>query len=356
MSTPPRRHRAKKGEQKASDWINSLSAVVPILWFCLALLAFYRFAPLAEEAIEKGKIDKIRIWEIEVELATVPLTRPPENAQTLAAAADLISTKNRERISARFAQMSKQLVGANILWVDDQHPYPNVRERRVLTAAGVNIDLAKSTKEAINWLSRSSYDALITDAYRKHQKMADCQSQQVKPSAGCDLLRKVGDCYQENRREPQLVGDDPNTRQSNTDPNTRQSNTDPNTRQSNTDPNTRQSNTDPNTRQSNTDPNTRQSNTEDLRPRASSGKDKQPQPSNPLESQGNAHCVAIKAQSHELPLMIVYSGHYDPLNGKPPYAFGMTNRADDLFDLVLDSLARRPIRDGAAPSAPIPKA
>ena len=55
---------------------------------------------LAEAAIETGRIDKIRIWQIEVELAAVPLTRPPDNAQPLAAAADWQHQSVTSRCSA----------------------------------------------------------------------------------------------------------------------------------------------------------------------------------------------------------------------------------------------------------------
>jgi hypothetical protein len=41
-----------------------------------------------------------------------------------------------------------------------------------------------------------------------------------------------------------------------------------------------------------------------------------------------------------MPLTIVYASGYDPAYGAPPFAFGMTNRVDELMHLVLDALER----------------
>jgi hypothetical protein len=287
MSTPPR-SAANAGKKESFNWADLLRAIVQVFWFGFAVIAFFWLYPLAEAALQAGRIDKIRIFQVEIELARVPLTRPDEEKAKLSveAGADLISADNRERISARFGQMEKQIAGANILWVDDQHPQQNVRERRVLNAAGVNVDQAKSTDEAIQWLVRAAYDAVITDAYREKDPTAPCQSQEVNPSAGCDLLRKVGDCYQQKSLEMKPAG---SMREF--------------------------------------------SNTMDA-------------------PQIHVNCVWMQTQSKGTPpLMIVYSGRYNPVYGKPPYAFGMTNRADDLFDLVLDALARRHVREqGALPA------
>ena len=40
------------------------------------------------------------------------------------------------------------------------------------------------------------------------------------------------------------------------------------------------------------------------------------------------------------PLVIFYAQAYDPGRGVPPYAFGMTNRPDELLNLILDVIER----------------
>jgi hypothetical protein len=39
--------------------------------------------------------------------------------------------------------------------------------------------------------------------------------------------------------------------------------------------------------------------------------------------------------------VIFYVGEFDPGRGLPPFAFGLTNRPDELLHLILDVLARR---------------
>ena len=54
----------------------------------------------------------------------------------------LIVEADKTLLTERFHRLSGKTVGANILWVDDKDPYANIRERRVLNAAGFIIDMA----------------------------------------------------------------------------------------------------------------------------------------------------------------------------------------------------------------------
>jgi hypothetical protein len=62
-----------------------------------------------------------------------------------------------------------------------------------------------------------------------------------------------------------------------------------------------------------------------------------------------AGCVMAKMM-HErygdrMPPLIFYSARYPQSSGVPPFAFGVTNRVDQLFYLVFDALERRMIDD-----------
>jgi CheY-like chemotaxis protein len=46
-------------------------------------------------------------------------------------------------------------------------------------------------------------------------------------------------------------------------------------------------------------------------------------------------------RSHPTLPVIFYVGEFDPARGLPPFAFGLTNRPDELLHLILDILARR---------------
>jgi CheY-like chemotaxis protein len=51
--------------------------------------------------------------------------------------------------------------------------------------------------------------------------------------------------------------------------------------------------------------------------------------------------LATLRQSHPTLPVIFYVGEFDPARGVPPFAFGLTNRPDELLHLILDVLARR---------------
>lgn len=51
--------------------------------------------------------------------------------------------------------------------------------------------------------------------------------------------------------------------------------------------------------------------------------------------------LATLRQSHPALPVIFYVGEFAPERGVPPFAFGLTNRPDELLHLILDVLARR---------------
>ena len=57
-------------------------------------------------------------------------------------------------------------IHSTILWVDDR-PENNIHERRAFEGVGVTFTLAKSTNEALNFLSRHGFDAIISDMGRR---------------------------------------------------------------------------------------------------------------------------------------------------------------------------------------------
>jgi len=72
---------------------------------------------------------------------------------------------------------------STILWADDK-PADNLHEREALEALGVNFVLCTSTEDAVERVTRESFDAIITDMSRPPD-----------PTAGyalLDALRKLG--------------------------------------------------------------------------------------------------------------------------------------------------------------------
>jgi CheY-like chemotaxis protein len=61
--------------------------------------------------------------------------------------------------------VEKALVGARILWVDDQ-PEGNLWEHDCLTTLGAHVTTVETTRSAVACLERESYDLVISDIYR----------------------------------------------------------------------------------------------------------------------------------------------------------------------------------------------
>jgi CheY-like chemotaxis protein len=69
--------------------------------------------------------------------------------------------------------------GKNILWVDNR-PSNNDYPRTILEQAGINFTLALSTDEALEYISRNTFDLIISDMGRPEGQ-----------DAGVDLLKKI---------------------------------------------------------------------------------------------------------------------------------------------------------------------
>jgi hypothetical protein len=182
------------GEAHQPVWIEAVRVGVPLLWFIFAVVAFQRLLPLAQTVLKEGGINSIKVGIIELQLEHVSAKTGADPIE-IAKEAVFISPDKRKQISGRFARMSEKTKGATLLWVDDHHPYQNVTERRVFLAANIYVDLAKSTSEAMEWLSRSKYDVIITDMERLGDQSAPCLIASGPSNAGCALLKKVGDCF-----------------------------------------------------------------------------------------------------------------------------------------------------------------
>lgn len=188
----------KTASSSVSAWTDIIGSVVPLLWFCLATIAFVMLYPLAASLLRDGDIKSIKVGVLEVELARVRETTK-SNAIEVAKESVLMSREARKRLSDRFKAQRQDTEGATVLWVDDGHPYQNVTERRVLEAAGMSVDLARNTDEAIKWLIRSHYDFVITDLDRRaiSDPSVPCYGENPQPAnAGCALLKTVGQCFE----------------------------------------------------------------------------------------------------------------------------------------------------------------
>lgn len=109
--------------------------------------------------------------------ASVKRQQAEASAALAAAAARPDKAESPEKV-AREARIAADIVAevvtpgvirrtskSNILWVDDR-PNNNIYERQALEALGISFTLAKSTEEALEKISKQSFDAIISDMGR----------------------------------------------------------------------------------------------------------------------------------------------------------------------------------------------
>jgi hypothetical protein len=82
-----------------------------------------------------------------------------------------------------------------------------VRERRVLSALSIHIDLANSTDDALKWLCQGDYDILITNLTRPNDGAAPCtDSPDAAQRAGCYLIKQVAQLEQlKKTKTPKII-------------------------------------------------------------------------------------------------------------------------------------------------------
>jgi hypothetical protein len=142
--------RDNKPIEKNPLWLDVIKAAPPILWVLLAFIAFFEIGPEVWRLVRAGAITKIGIGVVNLEVAQKRLNEVkgldaagiPESVQT--------------QLKRRFAKVVDTANEVRFLWVDNEHPYRNLRERRVLQSLGIEIDLAKSTQEAKTWLTSAA--------------------------------------------------------------------------------------------------------------------------------------------------------------------------------------------------------
>lgn len=227
------------GEPTPTEVKVALIGLLPqFFWALVASLALILFWKPATMLLNQGRISTIEVGIVKIDIAQAAIANI--NSSTHQGVPK--TPAEFKPIADRAKAIQDKLVGSYILWVDDENPSQNVQERRALASFGINFDLASSTDEAIRWLDRAHYDAVISDISRPNESTDNvpCFSTPLPAGAGCVMVKEMHDRY----------GD-------------------------------------------------------------------------------------------QMPLTIFYSANFPEAAGVPPYAFGVTNRVDQLIQLVFDALERR---------------
>jgi len=170
-------------------------AVVPqLLWFLLAVVALSLFARPVLKLLNEGRISKVAVGVFELDLAQQAVANIKEGEGIPKTAAEF------KPIADRAKAIANKLDGAFILWVDDKNPSQNVQERRALKNFGIQFDLASSSDEALKWLDRAHYDAIISNINRPSEETNNtpCFSNPLPAGAGCVFAKVAHDRYGED--------------------------------------------------------------------------------------------------------------------------------------------------------------
>ena len=177
-----------------SDYLPIINSIPPLLWVVVAGVALYLFGQPFVEQIRSGRVSKVGIGPVQIEMAK-------QSVLSIRDAAGIPKGPEFERIVARAQKMSCKLERSFILWVDDNHPSQNVAERRALESFGIHFDLANSTDEAMKWLDKVHYDAIISDLGREKESINNtpCFANSTTPAgSGCAFAKTVHDRYGED--------------------------------------------------------------------------------------------------------------------------------------------------------------
>ncbi|WP_374305979.1 hypothetical protein [Methylocella sp.] len=161
--------------------------VPSLLWFGLALAALLVFAKPALRLLNEGRITKVGVGIVEVDIAQEALANIKAGAGIPKTAAEF------KPIADRAKNIQEKLTGSYVLWVDDNNPSQNVQERRALESFGIKFDLASSTDEAVKWLDRAHYDAVISDISRPNEPTNNnpCFAAPQPAGAGCAMTKTI---------------------------------------------------------------------------------------------------------------------------------------------------------------------
>ncbi len=177
--------------EQAASLINSLAS---LLWPLLVFFVLWKFAPAIRGIIESAQARKFTLKIGGQELTMEEVSQQQQNL-----IADLQSQLNELSKAVEALQRGLQAetleetqavvppprehIPYRLLWVDD-NPKNNSYFLQLLSNAGVQVDLARSTEEALSKLREKRYRAIVSDMGRK-------EDGRFNERAGLDLLEEV---------------------------------------------------------------------------------------------------------------------------------------------------------------------
>jgi CheY-like chemotaxis protein len=156
-----------KDPKFVAEIVKSIPAVLWFILFVIILLLFYR--PLRNELLPS--LTGFKAMGVEISFVKDSIEAAIELAEKSPQWKVEISPKDKERVLSRVKKHLKIFRDVQILWVDD-HPENNLNERGMFHQMKAEIDIAKSTEEALHILKNGRYDLVISDMARGDEPAA----------------------------------------------------------------------------------------------------------------------------------------------------------------------------------------
>lgn len=144
--------------------VELIKTIPSLLWFLLVLVVirlFYR--PIQDELLPH--LTTLKAAGVELSFVKDSIDSAIKLAEKSPQWNVVVPTEDKEHALNRVRQHLKLFRDAQILWVDD-HPENNLNERGMFRQLKAEIDIARSTEEALEMLKNDEYDLVISDMAR----------------------------------------------------------------------------------------------------------------------------------------------------------------------------------------------
>jgi CheY-like chemotaxis protein len=153
--------------------IELIKIIPSILWFFLFIFVFFLFyRPIRDQLLPN--LSSFKAYGIEFTIVQDLMDAALELAEKSPQWKVEVPNEDKKRALNRAKKHLKIFRDAQILWVDD-HPENNLNERRMFRQLKAEMDIAKSTEEALDILEKMNYDLVISDMDRGNEPTAGMQ-------------------------------------------------------------------------------------------------------------------------------------------------------------------------------------
>ncbi len=148
----------------AIELVKLIPSILWFLFFIFVFLLFYR--PIRDEVLPN--LSDFKGYGVEFSFVKNSIDAAIEFGEKSPQWKVDVPHMDKERALNRAKQHLKIFRDAQMLWVDD-HPENNLNERRMFRQLKAEIDIARTTEEALDMLRNHGYDLVISDMARGHE-------------------------------------------------------------------------------------------------------------------------------------------------------------------------------------------